>query len=538
MENIDIESARPETTYLMHRLVDATIDLKLDSYLDVLEVMAYHTPKARRLASMILRSHWPKSVGHVVISKSAPSLHPVHVDGTHNHNPYSHQFVPWHFTLDVIGESTQCQACAKQLTGFGLLCPFCMCSVHFDCYDYPEGNSVIEYTPASDSSLKRVAIRRFSPILNNRMDGYTVPGKKQGHDFRFVNIFTLCLCIVCRKPLWGCQIQGLHCTKCLQFSHFSCASDISERCGAIAVHSGCMAIEWTVLRNSYTNTYPELVALTRADVEHSSYEDVSILYSSLWTQLQIALNGITLGSVVITQNGKDTKDKLPKFELHHLLAWCEDILSSTNFELSNGMSFFFCEAQTQKSYHSMMFEWSNLIHILSCTKSSRDGQNPTPNMLTVSQLESDDFNSEGSDPFEVVPLSHIRNILGHEFRIQSDVCAKLMLSHMHHLGLFDRVDTKPYLLEGGNVNVSTYCNFALPTGLDVSQDVETLFSSVEACLSDIDLSVNETGFLLLNRRLWPSGMASEYALNRLSRAIVSWILAEVWLFFTISLIVM
>ncbi|THU91128.1 hypothetical protein K435DRAFT_727522 [Dendrothele bispora CBS 962.96] len=526
MENVDIGSARPEALHRMHRLLNTIVDLKFDAYLDVLEVMAYHTPKARHSAATLLRTHWPKAVGHVVISKSTTSPGSVREDGTQN--PYSHQFVPWHFALDGTGESSQCQACTKPVAGFGLLCPFCMCGVHLDCYDYPEGNSVINYSPSSNPDTSRVAIRRFSHILDPRTEGNVVFGRKRGHNFRYVNIFTLCVCLACRKPLWGCQMQGLRCTKCLQFFHHSCALDASERCGAIAIDSGCTAIEWTTLRDSYAHAYPELVEFTRKDVENSSYEDISVLYSFLWTQLQIILSGIAFGSIVVTKNGKnatDTKAIVASFELHRLLSWCENTLTSKDFELSGGMLFFFRETHVQKSPHSMMFEWTNLIHMLSCTKNPQDGQNLTSNTLTISRFEADvDFPS-ASDPFEVIPLSHIRNILGHEFRVQSDICAKLLLSHMHHLGLFNRVDMNPSLFDA-NGNASTYCNFALPTGLDVSQDVETLFSSVEACLSDIDLSVNETGFLLLNRRLWPSGIVSEYALNRLSRAIVSWILAE------------
>ena len=71
------------------------------------------------------------------------------------------------------------------------------------------------------------------------------------------------------------------------------------------------------------------------------------------------------------------------------------------------------------------------------------------------------------------------------------------------------------------------CSFPIPMGLEVSTEVETLVAAIEGCLSDIDLSVNEAGLLLLVRRFWPDGMLTEYALRRLSKALLAWILAEV-----------
>ncbi|KAF5365590.1 hypothetical protein D9758_003325 [Tetrapyrgos nigripes] len=520
MENVDVDSARPETLHRVHRLINAIIDLKLDAYLDILEVIAYHTPTARRLATRFLRSHWPKSVGHVLVTKSTPTILRLRADEKH---AYAHQFMPWHFAPH--SELSQCQVCTKNVAGFGLLCPFCMCMVHFDCYDYPDGNTVINYSPLSDPNLNRVAIYRHSPILDSPAE-QNLYGKRHGHEFWHVNLFTLTICFSCRRPLWGCHAQGLQCSKCCHFFHHSCASEALDRCGTAVMDSSHTDIEWTTLRQSYVEVHPEMAALTRLAVENSSYEDVSILYSYSWTQIQILSNGLALGTIVITQ-GTRAKVHPPDFELHHLLAWCENILSSRNWDVSDGFTFFLRESNTPKSDHSMMFEWSNLVYILSCIKAPHAFQNSSSNMLTVSHLQSEfEPSSDLPDPFEVVSLSHIRNILGDEFHIQSDVCAKLILSHMHQLGLFDRIDKHPRLFDNSTNHASTYCIFNLPTGLDVSQDVETLFSSVESCLSDIDLSVNETGFLLLNRRLWPSGMASEYALNRLSRAVVSWILAE------------
>ena len=71
------------------------------------------------------------------------------------------------------------------------------------------------------------------------------------------------------------------------------------------------------------------------------------------------------------------------------------------------------------------------------------------------------------------------------------------------------------------------CFFRLPLGLDLSSGVESLIVAIEVCLRELDVSMNEAGFLLLVRRLWPNGMLSDYAIVRLMRALLNWILSEV-----------
>lgn len=121
----------------------------------------------------------------------------------------------------------------------------------------------------------------------------------------------------------------------------------------------------------------------------------------------------------------------------------------------------------------------------------------------------------------------MRNALGYEMHLFSDAISGHLLGHLHHLGFFHRQDLQPILYEGRFSNEEIPCVFAIPLGLDLSTEVETLFAAIEGCLSDLDLSVNEQGLLLLTRKLWPNGMASEYGLHRLARNLISWILAEV-----------
>lgn len=43
----------------------------------------------------------------------------------------------------------------------------CLTSVHIDCYDFPDGNAVVEYSMVDDSRLQRIAMYRFSHIQPN-----------------------------------------------------------------------------------------------------------------------------------------------------------------------------------------------------------------------------------------------------------------------------------------------------------------------------------------------------------------------------------
>ncbi|KAF8831271.1 hypothetical protein HHX47_DHR1000685 [Lentinula edodes] len=538
LENIDFVRSRVEVLQRLYRLLDAIITLKLDAHLDVLEIIAYHTPNARRSATCLLTTFWPKAVGHVIVSKSpvlrkfldlqAGTKLPAYETSYH-----VHQFSPWFF-LDL-GQSTldkpECDACTNPVQGFGLFCPFCICTVHFNCYHYPEGNVSINYTSNTDANVTQVAMYRLSPILDRRTVAGAGTVQTQYHNFRLVNTFTLCLCMLCQKPLWGSHTQGLQCTTCHRFSHSACVSTSQvPPCGSIQNNWSCVMIPPSALVQSCVDFYQTLFSLTEQNIKNGGYEDVSIIYSSLSTQLQIINNGLELGSIVLGEgnSSRSQTQEVPVFRLHDLLAWCEHYLSSETLRVSPVISEYLEENHVFRRNLNMMFEWSNLVYIASAIKTTFTPRGPLPltsEMLSVSALQESSLDpEENNSPFEVVSLAHMRDVLGYEFNVHLDAAAKLLLSHMHHVGLFDRIDLEPKLFLSEAQD--TYCSFPLPIGLDESPDVEALFASVEACLSDLDLSVNEVGLLLLCRRLWPSGMASDYALTRLTRSIISWVLSE------------
>lgn len=561
LESIDLASPSPPTLHRLCQLVTLIATCKPDAYLDVLEVVAYHTTKARRSALCLLSTFWPSALGHVFISQPLPIFS--YVDSLQRtggtgpmlrrrvDHPYAHQFVPWRFAaaakpaLFEISSQQACRSCSVAIAGFGLLCPFCMCAVHFDCYDYPEGSFLSQYTLASDPNTQRVAVHRFCHILSPRRDWDPQVVKKERHAFKAVNIFTLSLCFICRKPLWGCVIQGLKCSSCQQFVHSSCLSTASTadlpRCRSTRIDSSHMTIDSDSLRLSFLDHYRDIIAVK--DLKMRTYEEVSVIFAVLWAQLQLLDNGIALGSVVIQETKSifpsSTQKDPDKWELHYVLDSCERYLASGRLPVSVATDEYLQESRRSVAEHFMLFDWSHLAYISTVVKSSFEESKPifaSRDLLNVNppQVLTDDADEARRHHFELVSLSHMRDALGYELHLFSDATAGYLLAHLHHLGFFDRQDLNSVLFEGTFSNENVTCIFPIPQGLDLSTDVETLFAAIEGCLSDLDLSVNEQGLLLLVRRLWPNGMASEYALRRLAMNLISWIFAEVMMALILS----
>lgn len=246
-------------------------------------------------------------------------------------------------------------------------------------------------------------------------------------------------------------------------------------------------------------------------------------------------NGVALGSIIITRDPSGTEQAAEKtmdeFELQYLVGLYDVWLTSGRLTISPAMEDYMQVNNIDPTEYRSYFDWSILVYVVSNIKSSYETQKPSlgvsTGLLSVTQPNPiDDPEDSMRMPFEIVSLGHMRDALGWEFHIHSDPAARQFLSHLHHLGFYSRVDGQFNLFHGPD-DAEVACNFAIPLGLDLSTDVEMLVAAVEGCLSDLDLSVNEGGFLLLSRRLWPSGMASDYALRRLARNVVSWVLAEV-----------
>ncbi|KAI6022693.1 hypothetical protein EDC04DRAFT_3067434 [Pisolithus marmoratus] len=542
LETVDVNASSPLTIYNFYRLVDTLVTSKKDSYLDILQIVAYHTSESRRSALSLLATFWPAAVGHTVVSKALPVFNYAEMlakqdtrgmqDRFVSHS-YAHNFVPWRFTSSGQPANFQqvslqcCRSCSSAIRGFGLLCTTCMCPVHFDCYDYPDGNVLLEHSATTGGDNGKMVVHRYCIVCPSRLHTNGYHSRMADHNFVLAHIFTLPLCIFCRDPIWGWQ--ALLCMSCKLFAHFSCVSSAASEhpyCGSIKLDSTHMTVPVSRLRQSFTDFYGDIF-LSSDDLGRRTYEEISVSSSVLWIQLQIYNNGLALGSFSISKEDANANDR--DFELPYLVELYEAYLSSGKLPVSTSLAEYIHTNSQQQAPHLIMFDWSTLAYIASTVKAPYDTQNSSSGdaagFLRVDGVEEYADNGVPRHPYEVVPLSHIYGALGCEFNVVSEGPARHILSHLHKLGFFCCVDPEPFL-PTSSTSTNTECYFPLPLGFDLSVDVETLVSAIESCLSDLDLSVNEFGLLLLVRRFWPNGLMSEYALRRLTRTLVGWILSE------------
>ncbi|EIN07352.1 hypothetical protein PUNSTDRAFT_144852 [Punctularia strigosozonata HHB-11173 SS5] len=291
-----------------------------------------------------------------------------------------------------------------------------------------------------------------------------------------------------------------------------------------------ITIEYDVLRHSFVRSHKGLL-LTKADLEQRTFEEISVLHAVLWLEMHILDHGTAQSSVAVCRHGTRL-DKLDEFELHYCVRLYEAYLGTSRLQISSAVTDYMEENGVNTTDFSMYFDWPLITYITTVIKTPFDrahlpGGTP-PGLLSVNpdQLMDEVESDSSSQPAEMTNLAHLRDALGHVIGLQSEAAARHFLDHLHNLGLITRTDGNPLLFDEDARPFEVQCSFPLPLGLDLSSEVETLFGAVEACLSDLDISMNEAGFLLLLRRLWPNGMATDYALRRLARAVVAWVVAE------------
>lgn len=145
--------------------------------------------------------------------------------------------------------------------------------------------------------------------------------------------------------------------------------------------------------------------------------------------------------------------------------------------------------------------------------------------------EEDDF-SEGHMPNENLDRSTLLSWIMTNLNFKSRKMAEILLQHMCNFGLFERFDASPLLFVNDdttavvNEEKMVQCIFPVPYAIDCSPNVESLINSIEACLQDVDLSINECGLLMLVRRCWPDPFLSSYSCERLIHAIIAWTFDE------------
>ena len=551
LDGINFKSQDIALSHRLEAFFTFLADYKADTPLNLLEIVAYHSSRSRLWAISLLQTFWPTSFGHISVGKPFPLLtHSETLRALYNKEKYRrmshahfHQFLPWFFSPEpssIVFEGSamhDCHLCTKQIIEFGLLCPFCMCAVHSNCYDAPEGSYLSHYPTANDEGKQRVAVHRFSYVRTSNPGAEPESLSHKQHTFGLVNLFTLTLCSVCRLPLWGNLAQGLRCHSCNQFVHASCLREdlVGDLPGChIEPDSDWITISWKDLRKSFLSFYKEII-FKEGILKKCTFEELSVYWSILWTQLQILKFGIASGSIIVArdrQSSVDVQGGVNNFELHTLEKLYHDRLFSPTERLP--MAPMLENLLKQAGYNTrsipLMYDWPVLTYLTSVIKSPPDQEEDMTNefLNVVSVLREDELPIDLSQyPLTVASVAHLRDALGKNFSLFQTPAACLLISHLRHIGFFESTNLPHgYFCNLGDPG-DKLCVFGLPLGLDLSSDVETLIAAIESCLEDLDISLNESGFLLLVRNLWPSDMLSDYALTRLTRAVLTWILLEV-----------
>ncbi|PPR08077.1 hypothetical protein CVT24_010538 [Panaeolus cyanescens] len=489
---------------------------KLDLYNDILEIVAYHTPKARRGAIAALSAVWPRAVGHSYISGPFCPNSPHHADG--------HQFVSWYFASGnrpsfSDASFNDCKCCSRPINGFGLKCPLCFISIHFDCYDYPSGNYQIPYTGSQKSRTQRIAMFRYS--ISPSPQGVELGRlSRLGHRFQANTWFTITLCYSCKLPLWGCLGQGFWCPDCSAACHAHCLPGMETFCSSTSISLAHLSTKYPILRETCVAYYP-ILKFPPSQLKDLTFEEAGTYLGILRIQLQHLTNGLAMGSIIIDDAGADPIERR-RFELHDVIDVLDEIVRGNSAIPSPSTQQYLDDNHISKDQRPLIiFDWSFLCYIATCLKASvlSASQPVNSDYLTVHQpLPPDSGEEPISHPQEARSSTIIREILKVEFGIRSEDASQLVLNHMLHASLIDLAHTQ--------VEEDPIYTFPLPLGLDLSVNVETLVSAIEACFSDLDLSSNEFGFLLLTKRLWPNGLMSDYALKRLAEKVLFWILDE------------
>ena len=584
-----------DTIYKLHRLLETLVKLKDDLYLDVLDVIAYGNVTARQGALSLLCTFWPKAIGQPRTAQPfaridyRDDLKRVELGSARLPQPASERVphvLPWRFSGQGAGHNSltpsaasspqpfsspnpgaspreggrPCSECGLPVRGFGLLAlTGAFEAVHLHCFGPKTGWPVSHYVDKTGQG--RVAMPRFSVVSgSHRAEIVPAEGTKSTatrlpepiillgrHRFQLVNLFSLLLCFVCRKPLWGTKLQGYKCSSCRHFAHHDCLTGRGQLEPTVppcqALDSAPMSeitIDHDALRKDFLHHYRDIV-FSQEQLRKLAYEEVGVFQAVLWTQQQLLEAGLASSTIVVEQVGptKHAREATDKFELHHLVR----LYASVQPTLDSSIAYDeFADMHDNHAFEVQpeldFFCLPLLIFTTALARSpAEDVHHDLLSTGPADDREGHEGGASGGQCFDELELSLLQDVLARDFNLRSPAAARFLLEHLLHLGLLERKDGRLALFPQGQsamVTASTPPNtsivFPLPFLIDPSPSVEALVTGIESCLTDQDLSVQEAGLLLLVRRCWPSPFASPYALARLTRAVLSWLLDDSVLF--------
>lgn len=120
-------------------------------------------------------------------------------------------------------------------------------------------------------------------------------------------------------------------------------------------------IAWTLFNESFLDHYHDIL-LPEHEAVRRSWEEISVLYCTLWVQQQLLFRGIETGSIIVLDSKMLRENELQKgLDLYNTL-----LISN---RLSKGT--FLClldEYDCKISPYTLFFDWEILGLLISCVK--------------------------------------------------------------------------------------------------------------------------------------------------------------------------
>lgn len=551
-----------------------------------------------------------------------------------------HELYPFMFTTpegDQDGTlANHCERCELSVKGFGLYCYHSRSALHLECFYSLKrfsGVDCMQLGCALDSISRRNRHQLMYPLEKDLYESTTTQTFRirDGHHLQLVNLFSTCLCSVCRLPLWGYHHQAYKCRDCGQLLHGDCKGT-SQGCSVsqpLALrHLFPTTVSYVDLRQSFQEFYSGLISSWESQPAPSPvsgtsptgfsstqpkhrylYEEASCNASALTLQLELLRAGIVRGEIQVHELNQENQ------------IMDENLMVARGFELFTLQKYFVgleqtLRAPTQPPSHSfhlsdffedvkpdsfLLFSTRYWSHLSALAKTMIKEAEATQlgygqNFLTSQMdglLQGDSIFAQGPDSghdkllakhsvrTDHLPLETIYRFCMRRMGFQSAWTMQLVLQEWVKIGLLERLDGEVCLFEnttqdyavsplgispplpysptaqsgsgpsssnghgpalptfqksyfdisvGSGSRISkirnVHCLFPMVTAIDPTSDVENLIQAIWRCLSSIDLSVNECGFLLLTRQGWPDPFMSDYTKERLLGCVFHWLLME------------
>lgn len=373
------------------------------------------------------------------------------------------------------------------------------------------------------------------------------------HHLQLVNLFALTLCGVCNLPLWGTTMQAYGCSgPCSIVVHPSCLRNSARslgRCRPRKLAEDAFDIDFGRLRETFIGNASSFLTLARS--ESITFAEAAIVLANLQIQLELLQRGCENRTVKPSEGlasfELDDAIKALEARLHNEeLARSDALLGLLEVEGSFATSlepidfahhFFFSTSFLSLVANFLkspdLPSWSNGVTATapaSSLNTTSDHLSVFPFQGSTSRFEPPPSSSAHLSRASVGLLRTRLALLG----VTHPSASSALLAHLHTCGFVQREDNQASLFLLGPDGIAppeppdVTVSFLLPRSVDTNVlQVESLVGAIEACLASLSISENEVALNLMARLCRPSGSSQSWVMERLARAVLSWMLNEV-----------